>query len=147
MASQPEEEEDGAGPSGLAHHEVLAMLGLETSDSEKEETNLLCPEEMGDNEEDDDLYNDLLDHLERQHAFQTRLLQESGAGDLDTSIGTTHLLQQSGTGGLDEGTFDFELQPFVNRTSRRMGVRERHFTTRLRQRGNLIADQNITQAL
>ena len=123
------------------------MLGLETSDSEKEETNLLCPEEMGDNEEDDDLYNDLLDHLERQHAFQTRLLQQSGAGDLDTSIGTTHLLQQSGAGGLDEGTFDFELQPFVNRTSRRMGVRERHFTTRLRQRGNLIADQNITQAL
>ena len=142
-----QEEEDGAGPSGLAHHEVLAMLGLETSDSEKEETNLLCPEEMRDNEEDDDLYNDLLDHLERQHTFQTRLLQESGAGDLDTSIGTTHLLQQSGAGGLDEGTFDFELQPFVNRTSRRMGVRERHFTTRLRQRGNLIADQNITQAL
>ena len=123
------------------------MLGLETSDSEKEETNLLCPEEMGDNEEDDDLYNDLLDHLERQHAFQTRLLQQSGAGDLDTSIGTTHLLQQRGAGGLDEGTFDFELQPFVNRTSRRMGVRERHFTTRLRQRGNLISDQNITEAL
>ena len=147
MTSQPEEEEAGAGPSGLAHHEVLAMLGLETSDSEKEDTNLLCPEEMGDNEEDDHLYNDLLDHLERQHAFQTRLLQQSGAGDLDTSIGTTHLLQQRGAGGLDEGTFDFELQPFVNRTSRRMGVRERHFNTRLRQRGNLIPDQNITEAL
>ena len=28
-----------------------------------------------------------------------------------------------------------------------MGVRERHFTTRLRQRGNLIPDQNITEAL
>ena len=28
-----------------------------------------------------------------------------------------------------------------------MGVRERHFNTRLRQRGNLIPDQNITQAL
>ena len=27
------------------------------------------------------------------------------------------------------------------------GVRERHFTTRLRQRGNLIPGQNITQAL
>ena len=144
MTSQPEEEEEaGAGPSGLAHHEVLAMLGLETSDSEKEDTNLLCPEEMGDNEEDDDLYNDLLDHLERQHAFQTRLLQQSGAGDLDTSIGTP----QRGAGGLDEGTFGFELQPFVNRTSRRMGVRERHFNTRLRQRGNLIPDQNITEAL
>ena len=30
----------------------------------------------------------MLDHLERQHAFQTRLLQQSGAGGLDTSIGT-----------------------------------------------------------
>ena len=142
MASPPPEDEDDtrAGPSGLAPHEVLAMLGLETSDSEKEDTNLLCPEEMGDNEEDDHLYNDLLDHLERQHAFQTRLLQQSGAGD--TSI-------QRGAGGLDTtiGTFDFELQPFVDRTSRRMGVRERHFNTRLRQRGNLIPDQNITEAL
>ena len=36
----------------------------ETSDSEKEDTNLLCPEEMGDNEEDDHLYNDLLDHFD-----------------------------------------------------------------------------------
>ena len=80
MTSQPEEEEEeaGAGPSGLAHHEVLAMLGLETSDSEKEDTNLLCPEEMGDNEEYDDLYNDLLDHLERQHAFQTKWSRRFG---------------------------------------------------------------------
>ena len=130
MASQPEEEEDGAGPSGLAHHEVLAMLGLETSGSEKEETNLLCPEEMGDNEEDD-LCNDLLDHLERQHAFQTRLLQQSGGG-LDTS---------------KEGAFDFELKRFVDRRSDRMGVQERHFKTQLRQRGNFIPGQNITQAL
>ena len=45
------------------------------------------------------------------------------------------------------GTFDFELQPFVDRKSSRMGVRERHFNTRLRQRGNLIPDQNITEAL
>jgi len=28
-----------------------------------------------------------------------------------------------------------------------MGVRERHFNTRLRQRGNLIPNENITQAL
>ena len=161
MTSQPEEDE-GTGPSGLAHHEVLAMLGLESSDSEKEDTNLLYPEEMmRDNEttschdpllsheempdSDDDLCHDAMAHFERQHTFQTRLLQQSGVADLDE--GTTHLLQQSGAGGLDEGTFDFELQPFVNRTSRRMGVRERHFKTQLRQRGNLIADQNITQAL
>ena len=137
MTSQPEEDEAGAGPSGLAHHDQLALLDLNTSDSEREE-------EMPDSE-DDDLCHEAMDQWERQHAFQTRLLQQSGAGELDTSIGTP----QRGAGGLDTsiGTFDFELQRFVNRTSRRMGVRERHFTTRLRQRGNLIPDQNITEAL
>ena len=93
--------------------------------------------EMTDSEEDD-LCNDLLDHLERQHAFQTRLLQQSGAGGLDTSIGTP----QRGA-----GTFDFELQSVVDRRSDRLGVQERHFKTQLRQRGNLIPGQNITQAL
>ena len=47
----------------------------------------------------------------------------------------------------EEGAFDFELERFVNRRSHRLGVRERHFNTRLRQRGNLIPGQNITQAL
>ena len=107
----------------------MALLGLDTSDSEKEDTNLLCPEEMEDSEEDD-LCNDLLDHLERQHAFQTNLLQQSG-GALDGA----------------EGAFEFQLDNYVDRKSSRLGVRERHFNTRLRQRGNLIPDENITQAL
>ena len=116
MASPPPEDDARAGPSDL-----LLDLQLSSDDDEAD-------------------YHDMLDHLERQHVFQTRLLQQSGAGD--TSI-------QRGAGGLDTsiGTFDFELQPFVDRTSRRMGVRERHFNTRLRQRGNLIPDQNITEAL
>ena len=84
---------------------------------------------MGDSDEDD-LCNDLLDHLERQHAFQTNLLQQSG-GALDGA----------------QGAFEFELDPYVDRLSSRMGVRERHFKTRLRQRGNLIDNENITQAL
>ena len=132
MASPPDE----AGPSGLAPDEILALLGLEISDSEKEETAanssdepLLCQEEMGDSEEDD-LCNDLLDHLEHQRAFQTKLLEQSG-GALDDS----------------EGAFDFELDPYVDRQSSRMGVRERHFKTQLRQRGNFIEQTNITQAL
>ena len=66
--------------------------------------------------------NDVLDRFERQRAFQTNLLQQSGGGALDEA----------------EGTFDFELDPYVDRLSSRMGVRERHFKTRLRQRGNLI---------
>ena len=109
MASPPEQE-------------ALQLLGLQLSSDDDDEAD----------------YHDMLDHLERQHAFQTRLLQQSGAGGLDTSIGTP----QRGA-----GTFDFELQSIVDRTSRRMGVRERHFNTRLRQRGNLIPDQNITEAV
>ena len=111
MASHPDDEAE-AGPSGLET----------TSD-------LLCHGEMGDSEEDD-LCNDLLDHLERQHVFQTNLLEQSG-GALDNA----------------QGAFEFELDPYVDRLSRRMGVRERHFKTQLRQRGNFIDDENITQAL
>ena len=135
MASQPEEEAE-AGPSGLAPHEMLSLLGLEMSDSEPEETNLLCPEEMGASEEmacrdEDDICQEALDRFERQRAFQTHLLQQSGGG-LDTSA---------------EGAFEFQIGNYVNRRSTRMGVHERHFNTRLRQTGNLIPGQNITQAL
>ena len=112
MSSQPEEEEAEAGPSGLSRHQSLQLLGLQMSS-------------------DDEDYNELMDRLERQHAFQTQLLQQSGGG-MDTN---------------EEGAFDFELQRFVDRRSQRLGVRERHFNTRLRQRGNLIPGQNITQAL
>jgi len=127
MSSQPDEE---AGPSGLAHQEMMQLLGLETSDSEKEETNLLTPEKMVCSDEDE-ICQEALDRFERQHQFQTNLLQQSGAGGLADSM----------------GTFDFELQPFVDRLSNRLGVRERHFNTRLRQRGNFIEDQNLTEAL
>ena len=42
------QDEDEAGPSGLSVQDQLALLGLQTSDSEEEETtsHLLCPEEM-----------------------------------------------------------------------------------------------------
>jgi len=66
-----------------------------------------------------------------RRAFQTQLLQQSGGG-MDASA---------------EGAFEFELGNYVDRISPRMGVRERHFNTRLRQTGNLIPDQNITEAL
>ena len=109
MASQPEEEAE-AGPSGLSRHQSLQLLGLQMSS-------------------DDEDCNELMDRLERQRAFQTQLLEQSGGG-LDTN---------------EEGAFDFELQRFVDRRSDRMGVQERQFNTRLRQRGNLIPGQNITQ--
>ena len=81
--------------------------------------------------DDDEDYHEFMDRFERQRAFQTHLLQQSGGG-MDPK---------------EEGAFDFELERFVNRRSHRLGVQERHFNTRLRQRGNLIPGQNITQAL
>ena len=87
-------------------------------------------EELGDSDEDD-ICQEALDRFERQRAFQIQLLQQSGGG-LDTSA---------------EGAFEFNLDNYVDRRSKRMGVRERHFNTRLRQTGNLIPDQNITEAL
>ena len=125
MASEPDE----PGPSGLATEEILTLL--HTSDSEKEETTAnSCddPEEMSDS---DDLCQEALDRFERQRAFQTHLLEQSG-GSLDTRA---------------DGAFEFEIRNYVDRKSSRMGVHERHFNTRLRQTGNLIPGQNITQAL
>ena len=81
--------------------------------------------------DDDEDYNELMYHLERQRTSQTHLLQQSGGG-MDTNA---------------EGAFEFELERFVDRRSHRLGVQERHFNTQLRQRGNLIPGQNITQAL
>ena len=131
MSSQPDEE--AAGPSGLDRHEMLQLLGLEMSNSQQEETAanssdepLVGNEQMTGSDEDD-ICQEALDRFERQRAFQTQLLQQSGGG-LDTSA---------------KGAFD----NYVDRRSTRMGVRERHFNTRLPQRGNLIPDQNITEAL
>ena len=131
MASQPDEEKPG--PSGLTDEQILTLL--HTSDSEREEETVAnsCDdpeEELGDSDEDD-ICQEALDRFERQRAFQTPLLQQSGGG-LDASA---------------EGAFEFQVGNYVDRRSRRMGVYERHFNTRLHQRGNLIPGQNITEAL
>ena len=126
MSSRQEEE---AGPSGLARSEVLALLGL--SDSEPEETTSCvgpCIEDMPDS---DEICEEALDRFERQRAFQTHLLQQTGGG-LDANA---------------EGLLEFRLQPYVDRLSNRMGVRERHFNTQLHQRGNFIPNQSMTRAV
>ena len=143
MASHQDDPE--AGPSGLSVEEALALLGLDTSEPDVEDDDpsnpeppevlgesdepLVCPELLDDSDEDD-LCNEALERFERQRAFQTRLLQQSGVG-LDSSV----------------GTFEFDLQPFVDRQSSRMGVRKRHFNTRLRQTGNFIEQGNTIRAL
>ena len=135
MSSRQDEEE--AGPSGLARSEVLALLGLEMTDSEKEEEDetttscvgpMICIEDMPDS---DEICEEALDRFERQRAFQTHLLQQTGGG-LDANA---------------EGVFEFRLKPYVDRLSSRLGVRERHFNTQLHQRGNFIPNQSMTRAL
>ena len=142
----PSEKEQQPGPSGISREELLTLLGLNLSDSEDEddeekeeeeaaveEEDLWCYETLDDSEEEEDLQCNLaVDDFERQRAFQTQLLEQSGGGiDPETPF----------------GTFEFDLQPYVNRTSARMGVRERHFTTRLRQTGNFVDTPHVAQAL
>ena len=128
MSSHQEEEEE-PGPSGLTTQETLTLLGLNTLDSEREGTPSQClEEELGDS---DDLCQEALDRFERQRAFQIQLLRQSGGG-MDAGA---------------EGAFEFQVGNYVDRRSTRMGVYERHFNTRLRQTGNLIPGQNITEAL
>ena len=87
---------------------------------------------MEDSEDEDELCNEIMDRFERQRAFQTQLLQQSGGGiDPQTPV----------------GTFEFDLEPFVYRRSATMGVRERHFNTRLRQTGNFVDSPHVVQAL
>ena len=141
MASHPEEAE--AGPSGIAAEEMRRLLNLSTSYVEEDDPSTpeppevlgerdepLLGHELLDDSDEDDLCNEALDRFERQRAFQTRLLQQSGGG-MDSSV----------------GTFDFETTNVVDRQSHRMGVRERHFKARLRQTGNFIEQSRIIPAL
>ena len=155
MSSEEEEDQQQPGPSGVSREEALTLLGLNTSDTDdeedEEERTLQCHETLDESEDEEDRHcrlgldeferqceeenrwcNQALDNFERQRAFQTQLLQQSGGGlDPNTSV----------------GTFEFDLDPHVDRTSARMGVRERLFNTRLRQTGNFIDTPHVAQAL
>ena len=47
----------------------------------------------------------------------------------------------------EPGRFFLDVNPYVDRRSEQMGVRERHYTAHLRQRGKFIQHQRLTQAL
>ena len=117
------EEEQQPGPSGVSQEQLASPSGLNVTNDEEEEAV---------KEEEDLSCNQALDDFEHQRIFQTQLLQQSGGGlDPKTPV----------------GTFEFDLDPYMNRTSARMGVRERHFTARLRQTGNFIDTPHVVQAL
>ena len=77
------------------------------------------------------LLNAVYDRFERQRAFQSRLIQQSG-GSIDRN---------------QPGRFEFQLQPHQDRNSARMGVRERIFRTHMRQTGNFIDRPQLVPAL
>ena len=85
-----------------------------------------------DEEEEDALLDQAMEDFERQQGFQTQLLQQSSGG-IHPKIPV--------------GTFEFGLQSYVDRRSAKMGVRERHFTTRLLQTGNFVDSPHVVQAL
>ena len=47
----------------------------------------------------------------------------------------------------EPGRFEFNLNPYVDRRSKRLGVRERHYTANLRLVGQFIPHQNLNTAL
>ena len=139
-----EQEEQQPGPSGVSREEVLTLLGLNTSDSEEEENEqtLQCHETLDESEDEEDRYCRLaLEELERQYTEEDQWCNQA----LDD-----YERQQSG-GGLDPntsvGTFEFDLDPYMERTSTHLGARERIINTRLRQTGNFTDTPHIVQAL
>ena len=80
------------------------------------------------NEFEDDLaLAETADTLQRQLAFQEQM-----GGNVAAQ---------------EPGRFEFTLNPYVDRVSESMGIRERHFTANLRQQGQFIEDQRLSQAL
>ena len=67
---------------------------------------------MSDDSEEDALCNKVMDAFKRQRSFQTQFLQQSDGGiNPKTPF----------------GMFEFDLQPYVDPRSTKMGVHERHF--------------------
>ena len=97
----------------MSQHEVLVSLGLDLSDESEDELCNMAMDQMECGEErEDELCNMVMDGFERQRAFQDRLIEQSG-GAMNREVGSFH----------------FDLEPFVDRRSTKMGVRERHFNT------------------
>ena len=76
---------------------------------------------------EDELLSNVGDALEREINYQ----QQIGGNPL----------------AREPGRFFLDVNPYVDRRSERMGVRERHYTAPLRQQGQFIQHQRLTQAL
>lgn len=92
------------------------------------------------------------DKVERQPTDHQEMSHEEDAlfGDVVTDT-ECQLNYQEQVGGsvraAQPGRFEFNLNPYVDRRSERLGVRERHYTANLRQVGQFIPPQNLNIAL
>jgi len=84
--------------------------------------------------------------MEYQDAFDV----DSFDDDDEDPIQALEEVEQQRGGGVastEPGRIEFTLNPFVDRRSERMGVRERHYTTRVRQVGHFSTHQNLAEAV
>ena len=100
------------------------MASLDTTVNEKDDAIL---NQHMDEWEDDILLRETADATERQLAYQEQI--------------------GSGVSATEPGRFEFNLKPYVERTSTRHGVRERHFTANIRQVGQFLTNQQLAPAL
>ena len=96
---------------------------------DSQELDTSCLVDMDDSE--DKWCNQAVNVFEHQGKFQSHLLTQSGNG-----------LQPD-----SEGMFEFELQPFVDLRSDKMGVWQRHFTARLWQTNNFVDIPHLATAI
>ena len=89
--------------------------------------------------------NDTADRQEMAEEDVNKMLRET-TDDVELQLG--HQEQIGGSlASTEPGRFIFTLNPYVDRHSEKMGVRERHYTANLRQVGNFIAQQRLSAAL
>ena len=87
-----------------------------------------CNKTVSHVEEDDDaVLIEATNTVERQLAYQEQL-----GGSLSAS---------------EPGRFEFTLNPYVDRCSHAMGVRERHYFSNVRQVGRFVPQQHLVAAL
>ena len=89
--------------------------------------------EEGENEFAEDVADVILNEV--SEAFDCQFSYQSQLGGAALSSSTP------------PGSFEFLLDPFVDRRSECMGVQEQHYTTRLRQRCAFIPSQHVPSAL
>ena len=84
--------------------------------------------------------------LEAVNEFEDDLALAETADTLQQQL-AFHEQMGGNAAAQEPGRFEFTLNPYVDCVSESMGIRERHFTANIRQQGQFIEDQRLSQAL